>query len=254
LASIVSFVFQRQVTARRLSPYLKKLRWSWRVPTHVQLNKFTEENLWIYANYVDGIQDVPWDQLVFLDEAHVVSRLLHKKKVLGIVNQRTWVKAGDLHGKSFSITVLTRICDKRPLFVDIREESNTQWDFLLVVVLALKAQFLQHGNYLVVDNACVHGGGETMHLLMAILDAAGVRLIFLPAYSPELNPPEHVFNIMKSYLRNKRNRQNPIWVEALHGLARVTVRDMIGFYYQCISLLFVPAAHTVRMTDWEILY
>jgi len=105
-----------------------------------------------------------------------------------------------------------------------------------VVVLAIEARFLQRGNYLIVDNACVHGGGETMALLKAILDSAGVRLIFLPAYSPELNPPELVFNIMKSYLRNKCNRRNPKWVEALRGLAQITVREMIAFYHQCISL------------------
>jgi len=174
-----------------------------------------------------------------LDEAHVVSRMLHKKKVLGIVNQRTWVKDADLHGKSFSVTILTKLTGTgahHPILVDLREESNTQWDFLGVVRFALDSHFLKRGDFLVVDNACVHGGAETLTVLLEILGNAGVQLRFLPKYSPELNPCELVFNVMKNYLRYHRNRQSPIWVEALRGLARISVVKLICFYYECMSL------------------
>jgi len=72
LCNILSFIFQRLVTRPVLGRILTKLRWSWRVPTRVQLNKFTPENLTRYARYVEGIQAMDWANLVFLDEAHVV--------------------------------------------------------------------------------------------------------------------------------------------------------------------------------------
>ena len=42
------------------------------------------------------------------------------------------------------------------------------------------------------DNATVHKGLESMRFLSPLLRAAGVKLLFLPKYSPELNPCEEV--------------------------------------------------------------
>jgi len=193
------------------------------------LNKFKPKNLNRYLDYIIAVQDIDWNKLVFLDEAHVVSRTLHKKKVLGVVNQRTWVKDNDLHGKSF-------LEKDRPLLVDLREETNTQWDFVEVVEYAVESEFLCNGDYLVVDNACVHGGADSLQQLLRILYGAGVHLVFLPKYSPELNPCELVFNKMKNYLRYHRHRWNPIWMETLCGLAKITVVDLIKFYHECISV------------------
>jgi len=102
--------------------------------------------------------------------------------------------------------------------------------------LALQAGFLKAGDYLIVDNACVHGGAETIEVLLEILKQVGVQLIFLPKYSPELNPCELVFNVMKNFLRYKRNRQNPIWIEALKALALIKTPQIAQFFYKCLSL------------------
>jgi len=237
LCNILSFTFQRCVTRPVLYRILKKLRWSWRIPTRVQLNKFTAENMWHYIHHLDAIQDIEWNRLVYLDEAHVVSRSLHKKKVLGIVNQRTWIKDSDLHGKSLSVTILTKlVADHHLILVDIRDESNTQWDFLAVVQFAVESGFLQNGDFLLVDNACVHGGAETLTELLSVLENAGVQLRYLPKYSPELNPCELVFNVMKHYLRYKRNGRFPIWIEVLRSISRISCSMLVAFYYECISL------------------
>jgi len=100
LVGLVQFLciyFYRHVTRSVVQRLLKKLRWSWRIPTKVQINKFSQQNLLRYAVYIDSIQSIPWDKLKFMDEAHIVSRSLSKKKVLGVVNQRTWVPSSDLH-------------------------------------------------------------------------------------------------------------------------------------------------------------
>lgn len=53
---------------------------------------------------------------------------------------------------------------------------------------------------LVLDNAPVHHGGRIAQLCAA----TEVLLIYLPPYSPDLNPIEKVFSVLKSQL--KRNR------------------------------------------------
>jgi len=48
------------------------------------------------------------------------------------------------------------------------------------------------GDYLILDNAPVHHGEESAAFLMDILEYFSVKLVYLPAYSPELNPCELV--------------------------------------------------------------
>jgi transposase len=67
-------------------------------------------------------------------------------------------------------------------------ESNTQWDFLEFVFSACESKA-----YLICDNAVVHGGAESLDMLLEALEACGITLVFLPPYSPELNPCELVW-------------------------------------------------------------
>jgi transposase len=50
---------------------------------------------------------------------------------------------------------------------------------------------------LIVDNAAVHYGTDINEIVIFALESVGAKLIFLPAYSPELNPCELCFAIVK---------------------------------------------------------
>lgn len=58
---------------------------------------------------------------------------------------------------------------------------------------------------IVMDNASFHRKKQ----LIPIAQKAGLRLIFLPPYSPELNPIEHFWSWLKRYLRKKLQPQYP---------------------------------------------
>ena len=51
------------------------------------------------------------------------------------------------------------------------------------------------GDTVVVDNAPIHRN-EGQRLLTNWLQDLGIELVFLPTYSPELNPTEQCFNKM----------------------------------------------------------
>jgi len=102
-----------------------------------------------------------------------------------------------IHGKSHFLTVLTSLTSDLPVAFDMREESNNQWDFLYFVHYTLESGHLMNGDYLVIDNASVHGEEESIDIFIDVLEANGVKLIYLPKYSPELNPCELVFNFIK---------------------------------------------------------
>ena len=68
------------------------------------------------------------------------------------------------------------------------------------------APTLQPGDVVVLDNLGSHKGSEVREAIQA----AGARLVFLPPYSPDLNPIEQAFAKIKTLLR----KQDPRTVEA----------------------------------------
>ena len=80
------------------------------------------------------------------------------------------------------------------------------------------------------DNLSVHKGSKIRELI----EAQGCELLFLPPYSPDLNPIEEAFAKVKALLRRAGARTRDALVEALgHALEAVTSRDACGFFEHC---------------------
>jgi putative transposase len=67
---------------------------------------------------------------------------------------------------------------------------------------------LRSGDIVVLDNL----GSHRARAIRDVIRAAGARLVFLPPYSPDLNPIEQVFAKVKHWLRVAQART----VEAIH--------------------------------------
>ena len=103
------------------------------------------------------------------------------------------------------------------------------------VVSAIDRGFLQPGDILVCDNARIHGAEQTFGSLQILLDAAQIQLIYLPAYSPELNPIELVFGKVKRFLREYRDRDLPLWIDIGKAFSTITYKNIFNFYYKCLQ-------------------
>jgi len=57
---------------------------------------------------------------------------------------------------NFNIKIgLLRLDEEHPVSLDLREETNTQWDFLAFIIYLLEENFLSTGDILILDNAKV---------------------------------------------------------------------------------------------------
>jgi transposase len=66
------------------------------------------------------------------------------------------------------------------------------------------------------------------------VEARGCELLFLPPYSPDLNPIEEAFSKVKGILRRAEARTREALVEALgRALDEVTAQDALGFLGHC---------------------
>lgn len=140
-------------------------------------------------------------------------------------------KALDLN---YSLTLLTTLASAVPFVVDLRWQSNNQWDFLNFLCVCIEDGHLCPGDVLVLDNASVHVGKETQELALQLLESNGIQLLYLPTYSPELNPCELVFGLVKNLLRNFQT-DSVLWKELLAALLTVSRDTLASFYARCLS-------------------
>jgi len=83
------------------------------------------------------------------------------------------------------------------------------------------------------DNARIHYSADIAPHLNALLLAAGVRLLLLPTYSPELNPCELVFSQVKRHMRGHRHSHDHLLVDAMTAFASVSRENVFHYYDHC---------------------
>ena len=89
---------------------------------------------------------------------------------------------------------------------------------------------LKRGQIVVMDNLSVHKS----HRVERLVEAAGCELVFLPPYSPDMNPIEKAFSKVKAALRKVGAKTREALVEATgSALDAITPRDIRGFYADC---------------------
>jgi len=137
--------------------------------------------------------------------------------------------------ESYSITIVTSVVGN-PIYVSTpRSSSNAAEDFLVFVAGLLRNEVLVNGDVLIVDNASVHYADSIASMLDEILAVRGVRMFFLPSYSPELNPCELVFAQVKHYLRRHRGNL-PFLFEIALAFAHVSAENVRHYYEECLTL------------------
>jgi transposase len=107
--------------------------------------------------------------------------------------------------------------------------STTAAVFEAYVERAL-AQVLRPGQVVVLDNLGAHKGERVRKLI----EGRGCELLFLPPYSPDLNPIEEAFSKVKALLRRAGARTREALVEAMgRALDAVSTKDARGFFEHC---------------------
>ena len=109
-------------------------------------------------------------------------------------------------------------------------EGATNTEVFHSYVREILVPTLQPGDIVVMDNLGAHKNERTLELIA--LAKAEVR--FLPAYSPDLNPIEMMWNKLKALLRKAQARNHPDLLAAIaSALAAVTPQDALGWFVHC---------------------
>ena len=89
---------------------------------------------------------------------------------------------------------------------------------------------LRPGDIVVLDNLSPHKSDPTL----ALITNTGAQVLFLPAYSPDLNPIEKMWSKVKALLRGAEARTPTDLIAAIgQALANVTAQDALGWFVSC---------------------
>ena len=109
-------------------------------------------------------------------------------------------------------------------------EGATDTEVFRTFVREVLCPTLSAGDVVIMDNLSPHKSEPTL----ALIEAAGASVLFLPAYSPDFNPIEKMWSKVKASLRAAEART----VDALQAaiaaaLASVTAKDARNWFVSC---------------------
>lgn len=149
-------------------------------------------------------------RLVFVDETWVKTNM---------APLRGWCDRGKRlrahapygHWKTLTFVAALRVDGiEAPCLFDgpINKESFTEW------VRCFLVPVLKPGDIVIIDNLSSHKG----KVIRALIRATGARVLFLPPYSPDLNPIEQAFAKLKAFLRKAAARTIDAVTSSLAGI------------------------------------
>jgi transposase len=133
------------------------------------------------------------------------------------------------HGHWQSTTMLCAIrLDGSTACMSVDGATDTQ--VFRAYVRRVLCPSLRKGDVVIMDNLAAHKSPPTL----ALIERVGARVLFLPPYSPDLNPIEKMWSKVKEALRSSEARTQSALIAAIgSALNRVTAQDAINWFASC---------------------
>jgi transposase len=175
--------------------------------------------------YLAKVQSIPIEDLIFLDETGITTKLtrLYARALRG---QRAHASAPSNYKKLSVMGGLSVEGIRAAMTLERTMDTPSFIAFVREVLVPV----LRAGQVVVLDNLKPHRVVEVRQMI----EAAGCQLLFLPRYSPELNPIEECWSKLKALLRALGART----LEALEAalamvIEQVTASDARGWFRHC---------------------
>jgi hypothetical protein len=177
----------------------------------LQRNNWTQKSLKLVSRdrselirkeYLYKMSGYKADDLVFLDESIFNEKMGWRKKAYAPIGDEARYQSDITRGKTFSILPAMAIDGYLPC-TTIRERYFKTADVVEWVTTqflpAMREQYGDRVMVVVLDNVSVHIANK---VTQPIVDA-GYIIKYLPPYSPDFNPIEMSFSVLKAWIRRR---------------------------------------------------
>jgi transposase len=167
----------------------------------------TEANRVKREQFIERIRATPPERLIFLDESGVTTSMTRLRgRCIG--GQRIHEATPGGHWKI--MTILGAMSLSGMVATMIIEEA-TDADIFLAYVEQVLSPRLKPGDVVVMDNLSSH----KVNGVRESIEKAGAELLYLPPYSPDLNPIEKAWAKLKQILRSTKARSKDALDQAI---------------------------------------
>jgi transposase len=143
---------------------------------------------------LEQIKDLTVDKLVYVDESGI-DTFLHRTHGWGLRGEKVM---GEVSGKRFAReSFVAGLCGQKVL-APLCYQGTCNSELFNLWVADFLVPELKPGQVVILDNATFHKSDKTRHLI----EKAGCRIIFLPPYSPDLNPIETFWANLKAKIKH----------------------------------------------------
>ncbi len=168
-------------------------------------------------------------RLVFVDECgtHTSMTRLRSRAPKG---ERAYGKVPRNRGKNQTLIAAITLDGAMDQRAAVTIEGATDSEVFEGYVEHFLGPTLTEGQVVVMDKLGAHRTEKVRELI----EARGAELVFLPSYSPDLNPIEEAFSKIKTILRKAGARTREALIEAMaKALSAVTPEDAMGWFKHC---------------------
>lgn len=174
-------------------------------------------------DWIEGQRDLDPARLVFIDETWASTAMARSR---GRAPRGERLQAAIPHGHWKTTTFVAGLRSTgmiAPMVLDGPINADTFQDYIDQVLVPE----LQPGDVVVMDNLSSHKGTG----VRAAIEAAGARLLYLPPYSPDLNPIENAFSKLKALLRTAAERTvEGLWKAIGRCIGRFTPNECANYF------------------------
>ncbi|XP_074593545.1 uncharacterized protein LOC141849223 [Brevipalpus obovatus] len=225
--------FGIKVCPSTICNYLDRIHFSFKRISPVPERRNSPENIRSRKEYARKFLQLDRlrDKIFFIDETGIAvhCRLNYGWSKKG---ERCNLKVRAMQGKKFSVCAAMN--HKSLYFYEIKEysyDSISFVDYLKNFIEKLKNDRIR-GAILIMDNVPFHHKDS----VEALIKENGHKLLFLPAYSPFLNPIENLFNELKHYVK-KLNPSTPdeVFTAIRNASEMITEQECENYYANMLS-------------------
>lgn len=136
------------------------------------------------------------------------------------------LRASIPHGHWKTTTFLAGLCHDR-LIAPLVLDGPIDGDSFRAYVEQFLAPALRPGQIVVMDNLSSHKVAG----IREAIEAVGSRLLYLPPYSPDLNPIEQLFSKLKAMLRKAAARtRDTLWAAVADVIPSLSARECQNYF------------------------
>ncbi|MGB8262054.1 MAG: IS630 family transposase [Terracidiphilus sp.] len=192
---------------------------------HAQ-ERVSKANLRQREEFLQQIGTTEAEKLIFLDESGVTTQMTRQwgrapkgERVAEARPESHWKVLTTLGAMSLEGMVAT-----------MKVESTTDSDVFEAFLKEVLCPELKAGDVVVMDNLSVHKVDRVGELI----EGAQARLLYLPPYSPDLNPIKKAWSKFKQFLRSAKARtQQALDLAVPEALKSITAENSRAWFQYC---------------------